>query len=368
MDPAPGERLVRFVGDRIRFALRDGGGHKGWRALLRTNLGRAATLRREIIAAHAGGAIPAGASWRDLPMPKAGDGWQIELPLAETGYFKAKAYLLDPKGWQHWPDGPDIGISLHPNFARTANTIYCAFTRLFGATKKLPSTRDDKLEARLRQLEELGCAVIPPSGKLRDLARQLPHIVHTLSCRILHLLPVQPTPTIYARFGRFGSPYASLDLTAIDPALVEFDQRTTGVDQFCELTWAAHGFGARVFIDIVINHTGWGLRWPSQERYLNEDSQGVKHFPGISLEAARRLLEEVHPAGVGIDTLSIEHGPTEDFVVHRLVLVAGLYILENVANLESLPPTGALVIALPLKLVGGSGSPARVLALVPKQK
>ena len=66
-----------------------------------------------------------------------------------------------------------------------------------------------------------------------------------------------PTTT-YARFGRFGSPYASLDLTAIDPALVEFDKRTTGVDQFCELTRAAHGFGARVFIDIVINHTGWG--------------------------------------------------------------------------------------------------------------
>ncbi len=258
MDPAPGERLLRFVGDRVRFALRDGGGQSGWRALLRTNLGRAATLRREIIAAHAGGAVPAGASWRDLPMRKTGDGWQIELPLAEAGYFKAKAYLLYPKGWQHWPDGPDIGISVHPDFVRTANTVYCAFTRLFGATKSLPSACDEKLEARFRQLDELGCAVIPPSGKLRDLARQLPHIVHTLGCRILQLLPVQPTPTTYARFGRFGSPYASLDLTAIDPALVEFDKRTTGVDQFCELTRAAHGFGARVFIDIVINHTGWG--------------------------------------------------------------------------------------------------------------
>ncbi len=258
MDPAPGERLVRFVGDRVRFELRDGGGQPGWRALLRTNLGRAATLRREIIAAHAGGAVPAGASWRDLPMRKTGDGWQIELPLAEAGYFKAKAYLLDPKCWQHWPDGPDIGISVHPDFVRTANIVYCAFTRLFGTTKNLPSTRDDKLEARFRQLDERGCTVIPPSGKLRDLARQLPHIIHTLGCRILQLLPVQPTPTTYARFGRFGSPYASLDLTAIDPALVEFDQRTTGVDQFCELTRAAHWFGARLFIDIVINHTGWG--------------------------------------------------------------------------------------------------------------
>ena len=258
MEPATGERLVRFVGDRVRFTLHDGGGRGGGRALLRTNLSRAAVLRREIIAAHAGGPVHAGASWRDVPMQQNGDAWQIELPLAETGFFKAKAYLLDPKGWQHWPDGPDVGISVHPNFARTANTIYCAFTRLFGATKSLSSTRDDKLEAQLRQLDDSGCAVIPPSGKLRDLARLLPHIVHTLGCRILHLLPVQPTPTTYARFGRFGSPYASLDLTAIDPALVEFDKRTTGVDQFCEFTRAAHWFGARVFIDIVINHTGWG--------------------------------------------------------------------------------------------------------------
>ncbi len=93
---------------------------------------------------------------------------------------------------------------------------------------------------------------------MRDLTKQLPHIVQTLGCRILHLLPVHPTPTTYARFGRFGSPYAALDLTAIDPALVEFDKRTTGIDQFCELTYAAHSLGARVFIDIVINHTGWG--------------------------------------------------------------------------------------------------------------
>jgi predicted glycogen debranching enzyme len=260
MEPVPGERLARFVGDHVRFTLRDGGGGKGWRALLRTNLGRAAALRREIISAHADGPVPAGASWRDLPMQKNGASWQIELPLAETGFFKAKAYLLDPKGWQYWPEGPDIGISVHPDFARTANTIYCAFPRLFGPTRNLPATGDAKLEARLQQLDEKNFTVIPPSGKLRDLTRQLPHIVQTLGCRILHLLPVHPTPATFARFGRFGSPYAALDLTAIDPALVEFDRRTTGVDQFCELTRTAHAFGARVFIDTVINHTGWGSR------------------------------------------------------------------------------------------------------------
>jgi predicted glycogen debranching enzyme len=261
MSPAAGERLLRFVGDKILFSVPAAGNFsrkKTWGARLRTNLGRAEARRREIIAAHAGGAMAAGASWRDVPMQPTADGWQVELPLAEVGFFKAKAYLLDEKKWQHWPDGSDVGISVHPNFARTANTIYCAFTRLFGATKNLASTADEKIEAQLKSLEALGYATLPPSGKFRDLTRQLPFIVNQLGCRIIHLLPVHPTPTTYARFGRFGSPYAALDLTAVDPALVEFDKRTTGIEQFCELTCAAHSLGARVFIDIVINHTGWG--------------------------------------------------------------------------------------------------------------
>jgi starch synthase (maltosyl-transferring) len=260
MIPATGERLLRFVGDKALFTLRADkqSGDEKVRAFLRTNLGRAAARRREIIAAHAGGAAFAGESWRDLPMQKREGVWEIEIPLAEAGYFKAKAYLADDKKWQHWPDGPDVGVSVHPNFARTANTVYCAFARLFGATKSLPFALDKKLEAQLESLDGRNFTVIPPSGTLRDLARQLPHIVQTLGCRILHLLPIHPAPTTYARFGRFGSPYAALDLTAIDPALVEFDKRTTGVDQFCELTCAAHLLGARVFLDIVINHTGWG--------------------------------------------------------------------------------------------------------------
>ena len=261
MSPVTGERLVRFVGDKILFTItagKDFGAAKKWSARLRTNLGRAAARRQEILSAHAGQAVVANSSWRDVPMERTADGWQIELPLAETGYFSAKAYLLDEKNWQHWPDGPDTGISVHPNFSRTANTIYCAFTRLFGATKNLAATADEKLEAQLKSLEAQGYATLPPSGKFRDLTKQLPFIVNQLGCKIIHLLPVHPVPTTYARFGRFGSPYAALDLTAVDPALVEFDKRTTGIDQFCELASAAHSLGARVFIDIVITHTGWG--------------------------------------------------------------------------------------------------------------
>ena len=102
MFPAPAERILKFVGDKIRFEIRDenNSGDKNLRAFLRTNLGRAAERRREIISAHAGHVAAAGISWRDLPMQKNGDVWEIEIPLAEVGYFKAKPYLLDEKKWQ----------------------------------------------------------------------------------------------------------------------------------------------------------------------------------------------------------------------------------------------------------------------------
>ena len=277
MWPQPGQRLQRFVGDRIRFTICDRQGHrpaKGWKALLRTNLGRAEVLRREILESHTRGLPPAGASWRDLPMVQDDQGWHLELPLAEVGYFKAKAYLVDPRGWQHWPEGRDFGVSVHPDFCRTANLIYCAFTRMFGPANAVLSGAQARLKSAVAALDAEDYSVVPPSGKLRDLTACLPHIVDTLGCRIIQLLPVNPTPTTYARFGRYGSPYAALDLTAIDPALVVFDQRTTGIDQFCELTSAAHLRGARVFLDIVINHTGWGsvLQERHPEWFLREEN------------------------------------------------------------------------------------------------
>jgi len=283
MSPAPGERLVRFVGDRVRFEIRDEttAPKAGWSARLRTNVGRAEALRREIIDAHAKGASPAGASWCDIPMHRGENGWFLELPMTDVGFFKAKAYLLDPRGWQHWPAGSDFGVSVHPDWTRTANTIYCAFTRLFGKTKSALTTEDPAREAQLKQLDADGYAVIPPSGKIRDLIAQLPHITDTLGCRIVHLLPVGPTPTTFARFGRYGSPYACLDLTGIDPALVEFDKRTTGVEQFLELATATHRRGAKLFLDIVINHTGWGstLQENSPQWFLRKPGAEF-HSPG----------------------------------------------------------------------------------------
>ncbi len=104
MTPGPGERALRFVGDRFRFTLNLAGGQSwppGWRAFLRTNLGRGAALRKEIVQSAAGALRLPGASWHDLPMRPAGDAWTLELALAEAGFFKSKAYVVDEQGRQH---------------------------------------------------------------------------------------------------------------------------------------------------------------------------------------------------------------------------------------------------------------------------
>lgn len=284
MSPAPGERLARHVGDILKFSVAggpDASPSRRWQARLRTTLGRGAAWRREIIGAQTAHVAPFGTCWHDVPLPWDGHGWSRDFVLTETGFFAAKPYLLDPDGVQHWPDGPDAGVSVLPDWTRSANTIYCAFVRLFGQTRTAARLLPESIESQLAQLEQSGYAVLPPSGTFRDLRRQLPHIVDRLGCRIVHLLPVHPTPTTHARFGRMGSPYAALDLTSVDPALVEFDRASNGVDQFCELTQAAHALGARLFLDIVINHTGWGSRlFEEHPEYFRREPDGRFASPG----------------------------------------------------------------------------------------
>lgn len=115
---------------------------------------------------------------------------------------------------------------------------------------------------------------------------------------------------------------------------------------------------------IVMLRTGWASRWPDQKRYRNMDPKGVMHFPGYSVPAAKFLIAR-HVSGFCIDTLSIDYGPSPNFEVHRTTLPAGLFHVENIANLDKLPPTGAFVIAAPIKLEGGSGGPVRVFAILP---
>lgn len=115
---------------------------------------------------------------------------------------------------------------------------------------------------------------------------------------------------------------------------------------------------------VVMARTGWDERWNMPQRYRNADGKGVPHFPGFSLEAARFLVEARDAVGIGIDTLSVDPGNSDEYPVHRYCAQHSVYHVENVANLAQVPPEGSLVVIAPMKLKDGSGAPARVLALI----
>jgi kynurenine formamidase len=117
--------------------------------------------------------------------------------------------------------------------------------------------------------------------------------------------------------------------------------------------------GALVFVA-----TGWDRRWKEPGRYMNVRN-GVKHFPGISVEAAALLARDRKVAGIGIDTPSVDYGPSERFETHRTTMPLNVYHIENAANLTALPATGFTVVIAPVNIVGGSGGPTRVFALIP---
>jgi kynurenine formamidase len=120
---------------------------------------------------------------------------------------------------------------------------------------------------------------------------------------------------------------------------------------------------------IFLLRTGWSARWPDKKRYLGDDTPGEAshlHFPSYGEEAARFLVETRKVAALGVDTASIDYGPSKDFIVHRVALGAGLPGLENLAHLEALPERGAWLVALPMKIAGGSGAPLRVVAFLPR--
>lgn len=119
---------------------------------------------------------------------------------------------------------------------------------------------------------------------------------------------------------------------------------------------------------IVLALTGWGRFWPDKKKYLGSDQRGEVdqlHFPGYSQQAAEFLVREREIDAVGIDTASLDHGPSKDFIAHRILSEANMPGLENIANLHQLPPKGATLIALPMKIRGGSGGPVRIIAILP---
>ncbi len=257
--PIPGKRLIHHAGDTITVTLQGVGAVPG-QALLRTNIGRAAIRRREIIRRVEDDTAFQFRDWHDVAMLPGDNGdFTLTLPLAEVGRFEAKACFL-PEGESEplWPPGENLVIKVEPAVTIGANTLYTAFVRQFGPNKAVRTLPRPELAGAIEALDHDGYTVIPRSGTFRDLIGELDHIIDTLGFRILQLLPVHPVPTTYARMGRFGSPFASLDFLNVDPALAEFDRRTTPLEQFRELADAVHSRGhARLFIDLPINHTGW---------------------------------------------------------------------------------------------------------------
>ena len=160
---------------------------------------------------------------------------------------------------------------------------------------------------------------------------------------------------------RLVAPAVVLDVTAQAAANVDYQLTRADVLAF----EARHG---RIRPGtIVLLRTGWSRRWPDRKAYLGDDTPGDAsrlHFPSFGEGAARLLVQERRVAALGADVASIDHGQSKDFRVHRVASAADVPGLENLAGLDALPPTGALVIALPMKIEGGSGAPLRAIALV----
>jgi kynurenine formamidase len=116
---------------------------------------------------------------------------------------------------------------------------------------------------------------------------------------------------------------------------------------------------------IVILRTGWESKWFRPGEYLNRDKNGVLHFPGFSCEVVDYLARNRAVLALGTDTLSIDAGRSNSFCAHKTLHHTNKYAIEGLTNLEKLPPRGATIVVMPLKIKGGSGAPARVIAWVP---
>lgn len=162
---------------------------------------------------------------------------------------------------------------------------------------------------------------------------------------------------------RLIAPAVVIDVSA--QAAVDPDYRLTPED--VTAFEAVHGPIRRG--TLVLLRTGWSSRWPDARTYLGDDTPNDAsrlRFPSFGEAAARLLVAERGVTALGVDAASIDYGRSIDFVVHRIAAAAGVPGLENLAGLERLPATGATVIALPLRIRYGSGSPARIVALVPR--
>ncbi len=160
---------------------------------------------------------------------------------------------------------------------------------------------------------------------------------------------------------RLVAPAVVLDATTMAAADPDFLLRIEHVQEWTKTHGALPEGGWLLY------RTGWDARANDQDDFLNADEAG-SHTPGMSPECARWLATETPLIGVGVETVGTDagaaHGFDPPFPCHSFLLGAGKYGLTQLCNLDRLPPQGAVLIASPLPIVGGSGSPTRVLALV----
>jgi kynurenine formamidase len=124
---------------------------------------------------------------------------------------------------------------------------------------------------------------------------------------------------------------------------------------------------------ILLLQTGYSRHWPDAIKYLGTEGKGPEaveklHFPGLHPDTARWLVAERSIKAIGLDTASIDYGQSKMFESHRVLYAKDIPAFENVAGLEQLPPTGAYIVALPMKIKGGSGGPLRIVAWLPGGK
>ena len=224
--PAPEDFLLKWRGDTLTVTLELDAPRRG-RAAFRTNIGGAAVRRREIIDETEKGVTPLARAWTDIPLKEVAPGkFSADILLGEVGIFSGKACFF-PEGSKipEWPEGRNTHVKVESAETRRNNSIYCVFPRQFGS--------------------------------FREIVRRLPLIMDTMGFRIIQTLPPFPVPTTYAVMGEYGCPFAATDFLSVDPAMAEFDEYATPLDQFKELIGAVHAKRGLMFIDLPANHTGW---------------------------------------------------------------------------------------------------------------
>jgi len=175
--------------------------------------------------------------------------------------------------------------------------------------------------------------------------------------------------------GRWTADQIPLERLIGPAVVVDVSARTEGMPDYLVsrqdlVQWEAE-HGRMPDGAIVMIHTGWGRFWPDRARYLGTDKVGPEavpalHFPGLDSAAARWLVTERRARAVGIDTPSLDYGQSSTYDSHQILFAANTPGFENVAHLDALPATGAWIVALPMKIRGGSGGPLRIVAALPE--